>query len=458
MHDSEQAATRAAQATQATQATQPVGALRRRTLAVGGLAAGLLAACGGSGGSSDGASNVRMVNATTGYPSLDLAIGTVTVNQGLTIGSVGAYASVANTALSTVVTATGSAAALSSITRTFLKDAHYALVTYGAAGALKTALIPEDVAAAAATQASLQVMNLASDAGALDIYLTGSTDLLDSATANVASVAAGSTAAYSTLTAATYRLRVTGPGDKTDLRLDVPGLALASTQVATLILSQGAGGVMVNGLLLLQQGAATALANTRARVRLVSGVAGGAVVTASVGGVTVASGVGSPYLPPGYTQVGASAQAPVALAVGPLNGAQVAVAVPNQALAAGGDYTLLVWGSVAAPQVTLVTDDNRFPTVAGSAKLRLVNVTTGAPAAMTLKADFSAVASSVAQGQASAYGNVSASTSARLDVVSAGSSALIAPLTGIPLVAKGLYTMYMVGDSAAPVGQFTRER
>lgn len=445
MRDSEQ------QANPVATATATPGVQRRWAVAALGAGLALLTACGSGSTSSGGAANLRMLNASGGYASLDLAIDTVAANTGLMFGAVGAYASAVSTGVSTVVSATGSSAALSSITRTLSAGSHYTLVAYGPSGSLRTALISEEVAVAAANQASLQVMNLATDAGSLDVYLTGTNDALDSATANVSSVAAGSSAPYATVSSATYRLRVTGAGDKTDLRLDVQGLVLASTQVATLVLSQGSGGVLVNGVLLLQQGAATPLVNTQARVRVVAAVSNNGLVSATVGSVVVASAAQAPNIS-AYTQVLGSTQAPVTLSV---NGAAVAVA--NQNLAVGGDYTVLVWGSAAAPQVTVLTDDNRFPTVSGNAKIRLINVTSGAPSAMTLKADFNAIASSIAQGQASAYGNVASSTSMRLDVSSA-TNANIYTLTPATIVAKGLYTMYLLGDSAAPVVDFRKDR
>lgn len=83
------------------------------------------------------------------------------------------------------------------------------------------------------------MFNTAVDNGSLDVYLTGSDDALDDASATVSAVTGGSVASYSTVTSGTYRLRVTGAGDKNDLRLDVPAMTLGSTQVATLIVTPG---------------------------------------------------------------------------------------------------------------------------------------------------------------------------------------------------------------------------
>ena len=431
---------------------QPGLGMRQRRWMMGcaGAALVLLAGCGSSSSSGSDTASVRLLNASTGYPSLDLALGTTATNTAITPGAAGSYANVATSGVSTVITATGSSAALSSISRTFTKGTHYTLAAYGQAGALKTVIIAEEVAAAAGGQASLQMLNLALDAGTVDIYLTGSTDLLADATPVASSVAAGGSAPFTTLTAGTYRLRVTGAGDKTDLRLDAQGLVLGSTQVATLLLSGGAGGVLVNSVLVQQQGTAAALNNTQARVRVVSALSSGASVTAQVGGI-VQPGVTAPNIG-SYFQVTGGGTVPVVLTV---NGNAVGAA--SQPLLPGGDYTLLLWDLAGAPQVKMVIDDNRYPTVAGNAKIRLINGTTGTATALTLKANFSAVGGSISPGQATDYVNVAANSAMRLDVSSGSSPAPLYTLSG-PVVAKGLYTMYMFGAGAAPVGDFRQDR
>ncbi len=415
------------------------------------LALGLLSACGGGSEAPRDTASLRLLNATTGYAGLDLAADNGTVNSGVALGAVGAYASVGTAGVALVVSHSGAAGALASTSRTLAKNEHVTLVAYGAAGALKTVFIAEDLAAPANALTRVQVQHLAPDAGALDVYLTGADDALASATPLAPALAAGSAQAASNVIAGNYRLRITGSGDKADLRLDVPGLVLGGGQVGTLVLSQGAGGVLVGAVWLVQQGKAAALANPQARLRVVSALAAGARVSLSVAGTAVASASVSPAITP-YTAVPADAAAPVQLTV---NNAPVAVASP--ALLAGGDYTVLVWGDAGAPSTTWVSDDNRYPTALGGAKLRLVNATSGTPVALTLKADFSVVVTALAPGQASAFAPVPATSGARLDVSSA-SNATLGTLTGVNLAARGVYTLFMLGDSAAPVADLRKDR
>lgn len=420
-------------------------------VAVLGLVAAGLAGCGG--GSEGRQASLRLVNAAQGYAALDLYVDDARRATAVARGTASGYAAVtAGSAVSTVLTSAGSTTALSTVSRTLTRDTPYTLVAHGWAGALKVALLQDDVAAAASGKAKLLVMNLGTDAGALDVYLTGEAESLDDAVAVAGSVAAGGTAGHLTLGAATYRLRVTGAGDKSDLRLDVSGVALASTQVATLLLTPATGGVLVDGHLLVQQGSATALANTRARARVVAAVGGNGRVSASLAGTPVASALTAPGVG-GYTLVASGNAVPLVLSV---NGS--AVAVPAPALPAGGDHTLLVWGPAAAPQLAVLSDDNRLPTGSSQARLRLVNGLSGPGAGLDLEADFSAVAGNVAAGTASAYGLVNASTAMRLEVKSPLSANPLYSLTDARIDARGVYTVFMLGDAAGPQALLRRER
>lgn len=123
-----------------------------------------------------------------------------------------------------MITDTLATAALSTTLRAFTQGGHCTLLAYGSAGALKTDVIEESVAAAATNLTRLQVLHRAPDAGAVDLYPTGNTDAVDSATAMASNLGVGSNLSYIPVTSGIYRLRVTGAGDKTDLRLDVAGL------------------------------------------------------------------------------------------------------------------------------------------------------------------------------------------------------------------------------------------
>lgn len=413
----------------------------------------LLAACGGqSSDGGNGTARIRLLNASAAYALLDFYVDDARKNSALGYGAVGDYAAVTSgTSLSTVITNNGSTSALSTTGRSLSKDAAYTVVAYGWQGALKTALLEENVSAADSGKTKLMVLNTAVDAGSVDVYLTGSDESLDNASAVAAGVAGGGSVGYTSVTSGSYRLRVTAAGDKNDLRLDVAGLTLASTQVATLIVTPGIGGVLVHALLIAQQGGVGVFNNNLARARVVASVAGNGKVTASLGGSTLISGGTSPTIG-SYTAFVASNTA-LQLVV---NGNPVAVSAPT--LAAGSDTTLLVWGDAAAPQLAVIPDDNRLPTLSTNAKLRLVHAVSGLNDPLTLTADFSVIAGDVLPGTASAFGSVVGGSGLRLDVSSPLSTTALYTLSDATLAARGVYTLFMVGDSAHPSAALRKER
>src|SRR5262249_35497887 len=145
--------------------------------------------------------------------------------------------------------------------RTLGSGKKYTIVAYGWEGALKSLIMSDDESAADSSKTKVSVLNSAIDAGELDVYLTGADETLEASTAIAAGVDAGSQSGFSTVASGTYRLRVTGAGDKTDLRLDIPAITLDSTKVLTLVMAPGAGGVLVHAIGVVQDGTVTPYLN-----------------------------------------------------------------------------------------------------------------------------------------------------------------------------------------------------
>jgi hypothetical protein len=136
----------------------------------------------------------------------------------------------------------------------------------------------------------------------------------------------------------------------------------------------------------------------------------------------------------------------------------VAVDMRDLALTAGSDYTLLVYGDAAAPQWRLLADDNLPASVSTNTKLRLVNLVNGLGGTLALSADFVAVADNVAFGAASAATAVTAGTSMRLEVTSPVRTTPLVLATDVSLAAQKVYTLFVLGDAAAPVTVLRKDR
>ena len=238
-----------------------------------------------------------------------------------------------------------------------------------------------------------------------------------------------------------YNVCVTGQGRKTDLRMSLP-ITVSSQQVATVLLTPAAGGVLLNGSMLVQQSTYTAVRNTNVRVRLAAAVSGGGIVAASAGSLPISGGA-APALG-SYALVPASS--PLNISV---NGNSVGA--PATPMVAGSDVTLLVYGNAAAATASLLTDDNRPPTDSSTVKLRLINGITGTTGALTMTANASVVGSTIAAGNASDYAAVPGSANAmNLTLYLTTVAGVYGPPNSATFSANTVYTVLVGGDVSAP--------
>ena len=425
----------------------------RALAAVMAFAAAALAGCGGGGGGGGDSASVRLVNATLNHASLNLLANSTTIITGTATDTASAYTGVSDGSPSLQVNDAGTGAVLAVTAPTISKDQKFALIAYESGGAVRTAVISEDTAEPASGTAIVRVFNAATDAGSVDIYITDpAVDIttLSAPTFSFTSSTSVQASNFVSFGPGTYRVRVTGAGNPSDLRLDIPSVALASQQVATVILTPTTGGTLANGSVLIQDAGYTATRNTSARVRLLAAVTNGASVSATAGATPIATAVISPA-------IGTYVNVPSGSALGvTVNGA--AIAAPAGTLAAGSDTTLMVYGNAASPTATLITDDNHLPSAANNYKLRLVNGLTGAAVPLTMDVNFGNVASNVQPGTASPYSVLPASLQTQITVTSPNNLTPIYAPAPFAVPGSAVFTLFMLGDASSPIGVLRKDR
>lgn len=416
----------------------------------------IITACGGSDDDDDGDAQIRLINATADVASIDMTVDNDDIDETKQFTAVARdtqsdYAGVNNTTYTLRIKREGASSTLALNSASLEPDQRYTVFAYGREGDYRVYAAVDDEDEPSSGKAVVRVFNAAPDAGAVDVYFTEESALLDDTLPTVSNVAAATLSFYNSIDRGTYRLRITAQGDKDDIRLDVTGIELVDKARVTLVLQPGSGGVLVNALVSQYQGGLTAVKNTYARARLVAGATGNAAVTASLGSTSLNVNLRSP-------SVGAYALVPagtVAANVSVNAGTNVGSSVT---LEPGADYTVAVYGDAAAPDWRLIADDNRPPASAERAKMRLLHMASGLNANLTLVKDYVAVATDVAYGNASSYSQVANSNDARVEVTS--------PLTVDPLflsedavlASRGVYTVFILGGAATPTGIFRRER
>ena len=432
--------------------------ISRRTALVGSFStvvAGSLAlsGCGGGGdGGGGGNAQLRAINLTSDLPSVDLVTNDTVAFSALTAETLVAYRSVEAKEWTLRVRRAGDAASLFSGSFNLGKDQNFTAVIWGRETSLRLSTLPENENNDSITAGNVRVrmFNATTDSGAVDVFFTSETAQLGETAPTQGAVGAGNLSGFRDLSAGTYRLRVTGVGDPNDVRLDVSGVVLPARQHLTLVLTAGTSGVLMNGQLIQQQGSATALRNNRARVRVVAGVDSAGVLGISVAGTTLVGALRSPSVGP-YQLVAGGSQA-VQVRV---NGGVVSEGTQN--FVAGNDYTLMVFGNPASPQIRLIVDDNRLPSATNRVKLRLVHGAAGVDP-ITLSVDFLAVATDITFGNASAYGNIASGNGLRVDVTSASASGPLFLAESTNLAGQAVYTTFLLGGNATPTGVLRRER
>ena len=414
------------------------------------LAALLLAGCDVAG--SGGDAYVRVVNASMDYASVDLYL-----DDKLKIASTGyqsasSYLKVDSDSYDVEFRRSGSSGALGSYNTDLEGDERLTWLVLGPSGDFQVIAIDESRDPADKDESLLRVVNAASDAGSVDVYLTDATTDLDDVSPDYSAVATDALAGEGlvNLDAGTYRLRVTAAGSKTDVRLDRPDLVLASKGVYTLVVTGTTGGVLTDAMLLKQDGGVTVLPTTQARVRAVVGLDGGSTTNISVDGTALVSAATIPVL--GTYRVVDAGAADVTMSV---DGSDVAVA--DLTLASGADYTLVYTGTPSSVTQTSVLDVNRLP-ASGSFKVRLINAMSALAEPISMSVNFLPAADSVALGSVALSDEIDAVTNGRLDVTRVSTSSTLYSLTSLSLESRAVYTQVMFGSAASPTGALRKDR
>ncbi|MCC9596765.1 MULTISPECIES: DUF4397 domain-containing protein [unclassified Rubrivivax] len=423
---------------------------RRRWLTLALSSPVAFAGCGG--GTDTSKAHVRFINASS-YDALTLTVDDERLFSGIAWGDETSYRDVDPDDCRSTISRTGSATALvSSFTPSLSEDDDYTLLAWGPVGALGWQLLHENTSEPKSDKTKVRVFNGATDAGVLDVYVTAEDDELADSVAMQSSAAVGTLAEFVTIDAGTWRVRVTAAGSKTDVRLDVSSVVFPGGKVFTLALAAAAGGALVNGVLLREHKTTlTRIDATQARVRVAGAAAGSATVTATVEGRELVS-AGSPVVS-GYALVAAGVPAVTAR----IGSTDVSAAVPTATLAAGRDYTLLIYGSAASPASAWLVDDNTLSTGSSKARIRLVNAVAGLGSTLSLKSGSSQLASGVEVGAGSAYAEVSATASGSLTVTSPVVDGPVLALTDLILEGGKVYTVLVGGTPAAPIGDLVED-
>jgi len=440
--------------------------MRLKTWAALAAATLTLPLLGGCGNDDANKGEVRLINATTEYASLDLYTQDSSGNNDLVVsgtaaGAASAYTGVDKGSYTFVVKSGGAAANATTVTGAVAKTDHYSIVTYLTGGAAKAMYLSDEEDSPANGNAKVRVFNAASgEAASVDVYLTNNDCTALSVTDTAfASAVTGLQGTYAQVTAASagtpWNVCVFTAGDRSTLLLDIPALKLKNQEIATLILTHTAGGVLLNGAVLDQQGAMTPYTSAIARVRVAAdpdSTAPNGLVSVTLNGTEVTA-LQSARSVNSYTAVSSGAlTASVTIDGVTTNGFTLANT------AAGSDYTLLVTGSPSGPTLTLLKDDNTPSTSSTqTVKARFINGVNGSTATLSATIDNRSIGSATFKNQSASYTTFPATAGTSTVVPSITTNP--ASLTSQTFPANGVYTVFIWGDGVnTPVLSLSPDR
>lgn len=381
----------------------------------------LLTACHHSNDSAATTSSVRVVNATNVANLTLVSTNTtanstaVTVASNIAAGSASSYTTIDDGSTALVASVgDGSLTASNSTTVGLTASYYYTVVAYARNGIINFTTLSDGTTgqtAPATGFALFSIGNPAPDAGPLDVYVVAPGSAIDdTVTPKYQNVYSGGSSLSQSIAAGTYDIIITAYNKPQDVRLKIPSLSLVDQEVATLMLTSTAGGTLVDGTLVQQDittsagGSVTAYPNSNARIRLVGAFPTSTLFQiyynaaapngASYSDSLIANGIGAgQYKVVGsgtfIENAGFNLSTSSSAALLPNNifadptctntlydatlhcSASSISASINGPLAAGGEYTLLVYGDPTNPSMQLLSDNNQAPT---SARIRVINV------------------------------------------------------------------------------------
>ena len=313
------------------------------------------------------------------------------------------------------------------------------LLIYGKRSNMTVQVLAEDTVSPPSGSWRFRGVNLSSDSGSVDVYVT-TTDLATS-TPTISTVNYGVASDFAQGLAGTYRIFVTTAGTK-DILFQASSVSLAAGTSYTFAVVPAPGGKLDNGILMTAS-TATTLSNPNGRIKAVNALPDSTAINFKVDGAAALSSV--PFM-------GTSSYVPVpsgsrALAIEASNAPGTNIATATQQVDAGKDYSIVATGTLAAAHISVFTDDNSLPAT-GFVKVRFVNTTSTAVDALI---NFASQATNIAPGTASSYYTVSAANDYTLTFTTAGGVTVLTTLTPVELDALGVYSVYLFPGNTAKV-------
>ena len=388
---------------------------------------------------------LRALNAVPDAEALDVIVDNNVKVTGLAVGATSGYESV-GAGTHTVKIRSSTTGVVLVEKSIFVASKHTALMIYGRRSAISVLTLNDETGSPSSGKAKVRAVNLSAEAEAVDVYL-GTVDLA-SATATLSSIAYESSIDFAEVTGGSQTLAITAAGTK-DVRFQSTGQSFAAGSIYTVAVLASGGGQLANAVVIGDAGG-TFIPNSLGRVKAMNAMGDATVVTFKADGAALLSNV-PVATSPGYVALAATNHS---FQVEAVNVPGVAIASIPQAVGPARDYTLLAVGSAGQAGLVALTDDNSVP-ASGNARVRFVN---GLSVPADVLVNLASQASGLSPRTASPYFSIAAGTDYTITFSNPGGIGVLATLSSVELVSGYVYTVYLLGNPAAPSAVLVRDR
>ena len=419
----------------------------------------VLALVGCSKGSSNngGSGNIRLFNAFLEAAALNVNVGGTTIAAAAPFERLTSYVSVPNGTQTFTVTVVGAQSPLVNSSTGIGGDAHYTYIVFGPTTAVRTVFATDSFNDPGSGFYAVRVINTAAGVGPVDVYLTPPGADLTVAAPAVSNVGYGALSSYLSVAIGTnFEIRMTPTGTKNIVFDSTPRIFAEHSGTTIVIYSKGSG-TLVNAALLNDDGSGNGVIvnNLVAQYKVIN-----ASLVASPLNVFVDGGLQLSNIPfagvSNYQQTATGAHA-ITVQAQATPGATLLTL--NQTLSAASDTSIALVGPAGALNGVVLADDNLPPAV-GSAGVRFVNASAGAPS-VDVFVNFSKQVSALTQNTASTYLNLTATavtgTAYEFDFNTTGTTSALLKLTGVVIAAPHKYTVYLAGPPGSLTGIVTQD-
>ena len=180
-----------------------------------------------------GNSQIRLLNASPGESALTASIGSTAIGTAVNYGTASSYVPVPSGSVTLGVEAAGTTSLINE-SITLSPSTYYTILAGNYSSAINATTLTDDNTTPTSGNVSIRIVNASPALGTADVYVLAPGSSLSSASATVSSLNFESASGYQSLSAGTYEVYFTQPGQKSAM-IDSGPLTFTSQQIRTVV-------------------------------------------------------------------------------------------------------------------------------------------------------------------------------------------------------------------------------